>query len=132
MKRSTFLSAGVLGFTALNLPNFVPAQNNAYSGTLEPFSIPPRQPLAPGPGNTDVRTIIHSQQTGGQLSNIEVAVGSKQMGPSPHLHDSLDELMFVLEGTATVMIGEKIYEIEAGGWNFRPPANRTCFLECFG
>ncbi|MEP7080027.1 MAG: hypothetical protein ABI784_04830, partial [Ginsengibacter sp.] len=23
-------------------------------------------------------------------------------------------------GTATVMIGEKIYEVEAGGWNFRP------------
>lgn len=120
MKRSTFLSAGVLGFSALHLPGFTFAQNDTNRAPLEPFSIPPRQPLTPGPGNTDVRTIIHSQQTGGQLSNIEVAVGPKQMGPSPHLHDNLDELMFVLEGTATVLIGEKIYEIEAGGWNFRP------------
>lgn len=42
------------------------------------------------------------------------------MGPSPHMHENLDELMYVLEGTATVMIGEKIFEVEAGGWNFRP------------
>ena len=36
------------------------------------------------------------------------------------MHENADELMYVLEGTATVMIGEKIYEVEAGGWNFRP------------
>ena len=28
--------------------------------------------------------------------------------------------MYVLEGIATVMIGDKIFEVEAGGWNFRP------------
>jgi mannose-6-phosphate isomerase-like protein (cupin superfamily) len=28
----------------------------------------------------------------------------------------LDELMYVLEGTATVIIGDKIFEVEAGGW----------------
>jgi mannose-6-phosphate isomerase-like protein (cupin superfamily) len=68
----------------------------------------------------DIRTIIHANKTAKQISNVEVAVAPKQMGPSPHLHDDLDELMYVLEGTATVMIGEKIYEVEAGGWNFRP------------
>jgi oxalate decarboxylase/phosphoglucose isomerase-like protein (cupin superfamily) len=42
------------------------------------------------------------------------------MGPSPHLHKDLDELMYVVEGTATVMIGEEIHEVPSGGWNFRP------------
>jgi quercetin dioxygenase-like cupin family protein len=76
--------------------------------------------LEPGRGNVDIRTIIHSQQTGKQISNVEVAVSPKQMGPSPHTHKQLNELMYVLEGTATVMIGKKIYEVQAGGWNFRP------------
>ncbi len=42
------------------------------------------------------------------------------MGPSPHFHKELDELMYVLEGTATVMIGKETYEVIAGGWIFRP------------
>jgi mannose-6-phosphate isomerase-like protein (cupin superfamily) len=119
MKRRSFLSAGALGFSFLNLQTFISAQTNEKD-PLRPFYIPPIEPLKPGPGNVDIRTIIHSNQTGGQFSNVEVAVAPKQMGPSPHLHENLDELMYVLEGTATVMIGEEIYEVEAGGWNFRP------------
>jgi mannose-6-phosphate isomerase-like protein (cupin superfamily) len=119
MKRRNFLSLGALGFSFLNLPSFAAAQNKNIT-SLKPFYIPPAGQLAPGPGNVDIRTIIHAGRTGKQLSNVEVAVGPKQMGPSPHLHENLDELMYVLEGTATVMIGEEIYEVEAGGWNFRP------------
>lgn len=85
----------------------------------QPFYIPPREPLVPGPGNADIRTIIKSAHTDKQFSNVEVAFAPLQMGPSPHIHAELDELMYVLEGTATVMIGEKVYEVEAGGWNFR-------------
>jgi quercetin dioxygenase-like cupin family protein len=119
MKRRNFISAGALGFSLLNLPGFTSAQSNNRE-PLKPFYIPPTEPLHPGPGNVDIRTIIHSSQTGKQLSNVEVAVAPKQMGPSPHVHENLDEMMYVLEGTATVMIGKEIYEVEAGGWNFRP------------
>lgn len=120
MKRRNFLSTSALGFTLLNSSTFAYAQHDNNETSSQPFYVPPREPLSPGPGNTDVRTIIHSNQTNKQFSNIEVALGPKQMGPSPHMHESLDELMYVLEGTATVMIGEKIYEVKAGGWNFRP------------
>jgi mannose-6-phosphate isomerase-like protein (cupin superfamily) len=120
MKRRNFLSASALGFSLLNLPNFTSAQNNNSGEPLQPFYIPPREALEPGVGNVDIRTIVHASQTAKQFSNVEVAVAPMQMGPSPHLHEDLDELMYVLEGTATVMIGEKIYEVEAGGWNFRP------------
>lgn len=119
MTRKNFLSAGALGFSVLNLPTFSTAQNNDKE-PLKPFNIQPKDPLKPGPGNVDIRTIIHSNQTGKQISNVEVAVAPKQMGPSPHMHENLDEMMYVLEGTATVMIGKEIYEVEAGGWNFRP------------
>ncbi len=120
MERRKFLTAGVFGITLLNSSTFASVQNIDNEICSQPFYIPPREPLSPGAGNTDVRTIIHYDQTDKQFSNIEVAVRPKQMGPSPHMHENLDELMYVLEGTATVMIGEKIYEVEAGGWNFRP------------
>lgn len=120
MERRNFISTSLLGISALNISTFAAAQKNNSQIATPPFYIPPREPLLPGPGNIDIRTIIHSSQTDKQFSNVEVAVAPKQMGPPPHVHENLDELMYVLEGTATVMIGEKIYEIEAGGWNFRP------------
>ncbi|GAB3166732.1 cupin domain-containing protein [Telluribacter humicola] len=121
MKRKDFLPVGVLGgLTMLSSPAFSFTQSANPKDQLMPFYIPPREPLTPGPCNTDVRTIIQSKQTSNQFSNVEVAVAPKQMGPSPHLHKDLDELMYVLEGTATVMIGEEIFEVKAGGWNFRP------------
>lgn len=120
MERKSFLSASIIGgFTFLNLPTFA-SQTKVNSGPIEAFYIPPAVPLTPGPGNVDIRTIIHSKQTNKQISNVEVAVAPKQMGPSPHVHKELNELMYVLDGTATVMIGKEIFEVQAGGWNFRP------------
>jgi mannose-6-phosphate isomerase-like protein (cupin superfamily) len=121
MERKNFLSASILGgFTFLNLPTFSLAQTKNDKEPAQPFYIPPSEPLQPGPGNVDIRTIIHSKQTDKQISNVEVAVSPRQMGPSPHTHKDLDEMMYVLEGTATVMIGKEIFEVKAGGWNFRP------------
>lgn len=120
MERRNFLATSAVGFSLLNFPTFSSAQNTATDGSLQPFNIPPREPLKPGVGKADVRTIIHAAQTDKQFSNVEVSVAPMQMGPSPHMHENLDELMYVLEGKATVLIGDKIYEVEAGGWNFRP------------
>lgn len=121
MQRRNFIAAGITGGIALfNLPVETLAQSNKKHAMTQPFYVPPMNPLQPGPANLDLRTIIRSHQTDGQLSNVEVAVAPKQMGPSPHLHNKLDELMQVLDGTATVMIGKEIYEVKAGGWIFRP------------
>lgn len=107
------------GATAAALPIYGTSLIN-QDGSSKPFYVAPRAPLTPGPGSTDVRTIIQSHQTNKQFSNIEVAVSPKQMGPSPHIHADLDELMYVIEGTATVLIGTEVYEIQSGAWNFRP------------
>lgn len=65
-----------------------------------------------------IKPLVRSAQTNVQISSIEFAVAPKQMGPAPHLHEALDELMLVLEGTATVLVGDKVQEIPAGGWHF--------------
>lgn len=88
--------------------------------SLLPFYLPPQYPLQPGPGGIDIRTWVKSTQTNQQFSCVETAVAPRHMGPAPHVHKELDELMLVLEGTATVLINGKVEEIQAGGWHFRP------------
>lgn len=87
---------------------------------LFPFYLPPQNPLQPGPAGIDIRTLIKSSQTNLQFSCVETAVAPQTMGPAPHVHKALDELMLVVEGTATVMVDGKVEDIQTGGWHFRP------------
>lgn len=105
--------------SAANTATDAPTRHTA-NDQLQPFYVAPSEPLQPGPRGLDIRTLIHSSQTNQQFSCVEFAVAAKKMGPAPHYHKELDELMYVLEGTATVMVEDKVYEIPAGGWHFRP------------
>ena len=39
---------------------------------------------------------------------------------APHVHKALDELMYVHKGTVSVLVGNEVTEVKAGGWHFRP------------
>lgn len=93
---------------------------------LQPFYLPPLAPLS-HKNSMDIRVWVRSEMTGGVYSCVECAVAPKVMGPPPHLHKELDELMFVLDGTASVMIENEVVEIPAGGWHFRPRNLRHTF-----
>ncbi|MES2006441.1 MAG: cupin domain-containing protein [Bacteroidota bacterium] len=111
--------AALVPFTSCQQPS--PKGNEpAALKMLTPFYLPPQSPLEPGPGGIAVRTWVRSTQTNQQYSCVETAVAPKQMGPAPHMHDALDEIMLVLEGTATVIVDGKVDEIQAGGWHLRP------------
>jgi mannose-6-phosphate isomerase-like protein (cupin superfamily) len=115
------LLATAFTFPSLALLTTVEANNNKIDNhTPEPFALMPRELLQPGPGGLNIRTWVRSKQTNMQYSSVETAVAPKQMGPAPHLHKELDEIMLVLEGTASVLVGDKLYEIPAGGWQLRP------------
>jgi quercetin dioxygenase-like cupin family protein len=60
------------------------------------------------------------QQTYGQFSSALTNLQPRQMGPPPHVHYELDEIMYVTEGTITLLAGEEVVEVAAGGWHFRP------------
>lgn len=120
MERRAFLSAttaiGLLsGFGAVDSVAQVSQSDN-----LQPFYVPPAEPLQPGPRGVNYRVRVRQSQTNGQFSCVDFAVAPKKMGPEPHLHKELDELMYVLEGTVGVMVGEQVYEVQAGGWHLRP------------
>jgi len=87
---------------------------------LPRLELPPMEPLLPGPRGISNRIRIDRSQTNGQFSCVEYALAPRKMGPEPHLHRDLDELMYVLEGTISVLIGEQVYEVSAGSWHLRP------------
>ena len=63
---------------------------------------------------------LQHAQTYGQFSCIECSLAPRQMGPPPHVHYALDEIMYVIEGTITVLEGDTTREVPTGGWHFRP------------
>lgn len=85
-----------------------------------PFLIPPKAVLEVGPLGSNMRTLIRSAQTNTQFSCVEAVLAPKKIAGAPHKHDHLDELMYVLEGTASVLMGDEVVEVSAGSWHLRP------------
>ncbi len=124
MERRDFLwQTGLLAAYGLVAPTDAvalnPAGHPAGQAPLAPVLIPAEAPLDPK-GGMDIRVRVRSGMTNGLFSSVECAVAPKKMGPSPHHHLELDELMLVLEGTASVLVGDAVVEVPAGGWHLRP------------
>ena len=128
MERRDFIQAAGLFASLGMLPNTgLMAQPTPFTASpgpdpLKPFYLPPTEPLS-HKGNMDIRVWVRSEMTGGVYSCVECAVAPKVMGPPPHFHKELDELMYVLEGTASVMVENEVVEIAAGGWHLQPEAH---------
>ena len=121
MERRDFLFATSLLTAFGGLPQHaLGAVQTPLSGDpLKPVLLPAMPPLE-HKGGMDIRVWMRSAMTNGRFSSVECAVAPKLMGPSPHHHKELDELMLVLEGRASVLIGDDVVEVEAGGWHLRP------------
>jgi len=129
------------GNSAVPLPKCKTGENLLDGNRLREFEVPQMEPLQPGPHGVSIRVRVRSSQTSNQYTCVETALAPKTMGPSPHRHEHLDELAFVLEGTLSVMVEDKIYDVPAGGMQWRPRGlvhsfwNATdepvCFLDMF-
>ena len=101
-----------------------PKSKKNYDSEIEsgplPFLITPKDMLQVGPLGSNMRTLIHNSQTNKQFSCVEAVLAPKKIAGSPHKHDKLDELMYVLEGTASVLMGDEVVEVKAGSWHLRP------------
>ena len=121
MERRDFLikTSLLTAFGALPQNAFAAIYSSPTSDSLKPVLLPSMAPLD-HKGGMDIRVWVRSKMTNGLFSSVETAVAPKVMGPAPHYHKELDELMFVLEGTANILIGDDMVEVEAGGWHLRP------------
>lgn len=130
MERRNFIqSSALIASFGLNSSLLLPPNliNPEDINTIQPFLLPAQAALD-HKGRMDIRVWVRSGATNGLYSSVECAVAPKTMGPAPHAHKELDELMLVLEGTANVLIGDEIVEINAGGWHMRPRMIKHTFF----
>jgi quercetin dioxygenase-like cupin family protein len=60
-----------------------------------------------------------ADQTGGALTVFE-AVNSPGQGPPLHMHETLDEVIYVLDGRLRVRLSDEITEVGSGAFVFIP------------
>ena len=68
---------------------------------------------------------LNADETGGALTFMEftIPVGT---GPPPHIH-SQDEVVYILEGTATYLIGDQTTEVGPGSTIYIPKGTQETF-----
>ena len=116
-RRNFIVNAGLLtAFAGISKSSFASANETE---PLKPIMLQSQSPLEHN-GGMAIRAWMRSSMTNGLYSSVECAVAPKMMGPPPHYHKELDEIMYVAEGTASVIVGEEVVEINAGGWHLRP------------
>ncbi len=119
-RRDFVLKSSILAaFGGLSQSGMSSPQVPTVSDAILPFLLPSMPPLD-HKGGMDIRVWVRSSMTNGLYSSVETAVAPKLMGPSPHYHKELDELMYVIDGTASILIGDEVVEVQAGGWHMRP------------
>lgn len=127
MERRNFFQSTAI-FTALGIsPTFLQNFSDSPTEPIKPFLLQGEKPLAHN-GGMDIKVWVRNTATNGLFSSVECAVAPKLMGPAPHAHKELDELMYVIEGTASVLLGDEIVEINAGGWHMRPRMIKHTFF----
>lgn len=59
-------------------------------------------------------------QTSGHLGVSETIIQPGELGAPPHLHQHMDEICRVLDGSIFIMTGDIVTEVKAGSWHLRP------------
>jgi mannose-6-phosphate isomerase-like protein (cupin superfamily) len=119
------MGTSLIGLSACNNnktaePVAAVATNEKTVIPCKPLNIPPPDTALEAPAGLNIRIRVRSTQTSNQFACAEVLVMPKTMGPAPHYHKELDEVMFVQKGIASVMVGDEVHEVKAGGWHIRP------------
>ncbi|MBN8836309.1 MAG: cupin domain-containing protein [Sphingobacteriia bacterium] len=71
-------------------------------------------------GEMEIVFKFESKDTGGVLGVWESVIQPGELGAPPHYHVKTDEFCRVLEGTVTILTGDTVTEVKAGGWHLRP------------
>lgn len=135
-RRSLLKGLGILtGSTIFPLSGLVAnklLKSNKETDELLPVLIQPEEGERANNNSTSYIRKITKQHTGGLYSSLDTTLKNGYLGAPPHLHQEIDELMYVIDGTVTVMTGTEVVEVKAGGWHFRPKKIMHCFWNTCG
>ena len=81
--------------------------------------------LSMGPNTIAIKATSEDTAGGFFLSESTIAPGFP--GPPPHVHETLHDMFYVLEGTLTMRIGEEEREAPAGTFVCAPPGTVHTF-----
>lgn len=116
-----WLAATMVGSAAIPL--------NGFAHSLEvlkddinpkPIYIPPGKGKKGKIAVNEITFKLNKEQTSGNLGSAETTLYPGYMGAVPHRHKGFDEVCRVLQGTLTILVGDEIFNVEAGGWHLRP------------
>lgn len=136
-RRKLLKCLGILsGLAVLPLGNLLanngPVREHGSSDEPVPILVRPGEGEKANTESTYYTRKIMKQHTGGAFSSVETVLKNGYLGAPPHLHQHIDELMYVIDGTVTVMAGTDVVEVEAGAWHFRPRKAMHCFWNTCG
>ena len=78
-----------------------------------------------GPNTLAIKATSENTAGGFFLSESTIAAGFP--GPPPHVHDTLHDMFYVLEGTLTVRLGDEEHEAGTGSFVCAPPGTVHTF-----
>ena len=78
-----------------------------------------------GPSRASLKAT--SETTGGTLFLSESTIGPGFPGPPPHIHETLHDMFYVLDGTLTFHLGEETAEAAPGTFVCVPPGTVHTF-----
>ena len=115
------LSATMAGVAILPAMGFNDANEKEVQGEEpKPVYIPPGRGKKGKIGVNEINFKLSKDQTSGNLGSAETILFPGYMGAVPHRHKGFDEVCRVLQGTLTILVGDEIFNVEAGGWHLRP------------
>ncbi len=115
LQRMTSISLGgvLLPFAGIALPR-----------QTSPDPVPIHIPAGGGKkgkvGDMDILFKFSSKETSSLLGAWETVIQPGELGAPPHYHAKVDEICRVLEGSVTILCGNDVTEVKAGGWHLRP------------
>lgn len=107
------LSVAMIGTAASSITMAAPV-------TAQPIYIPKGTGKALKIGGAEMLVKLDKTQTNGHLGCVESVLAPGHLGAPPHLHNTFDELCYVLEGAVHIMVENEVTKVQAGDWHLRP------------
>jgi mannose-6-phosphate isomerase-like protein (cupin superfamily) len=116
-----FMSLTVLGSLAIPaVTHSMTNSNDSFDEEINTIHIKKGEGKVGKIGGIDLIAKLSKHQTSGNLGCDEATLKPGYLGAPPHLHKTFDEICFVLEGSVTIMVEDKIFQVNAGDWHLRP------------
>jgi mannose-6-phosphate isomerase-like protein (cupin superfamily) len=118
-RRNALKTLGLAGGAFL-MPAFSQGRPLQQSNELKPVYV------APGGGEKfdspagELIFKLNKEQTAGNVSVHQGFLNPGILAAPPHFHRNFEEICFVQEGTLSILCGDEIIDIPAGGWHLRP------------